>query len=253
MKTLERAFAHNLLDFIRTADEFAPSIGAVAIACGGGIAAFLGDDSPLTTVKGVGPALAACDVETAEEFFRRHGSQRAVFELAPWMDPGAVELLTLRGYEVAGTEDVVVHKLPFLDAPPSNPVVSVSAGEWPALMLRINEPSEIPSWHLLAEVSAVLPGVVRLGVLDDHGIPISCAELVPALDVAILGNDATLASARGRGAQQATIRQRLHYASALRFKIAAAEVASGSTSERNYLRCGFSVAYTRTHYARLLD
>jgi hypothetical protein len=99
----------------------------------------------------------------------------------------------------------------------------------------------------------MLPGAVRLGVLDEHGTSISCAELVPALDVAILGNDATLASARGRGAQQATIRQRLHYASALQFKLAAAEVANGSTSERNYLRGGFSVAYTRTHYARPLD
>jgi hypothetical protein len=253
MKTLERAFAQNLLDFIKTAEEVAPSIGAAAIACGGGVAAFLGDDSPLTTVKGAGPTLTASEIDTAEEFFRSHGSHRAVFELAPWIHPDAIDLLISCGYEVVGTEDVVVHKPPFPQAPALHPVVAVSAQEWPALMLRVDEPSELPTWRSLAEISAVLPGVVRLGVLDEHGLPISCAELVPASDVAILGNDATLASARGRGAQQAAVRQRLHYASILRFKLAAAEVASGSTSERNYLRCGFSVAYARTHYARRLD
>jgi hypothetical protein len=252
MELLERAFAHNLLDFVRTAEEVAPDVGAAAIACGGGIAAFLGDDAPLTTVKGAGPALTACDVDTAEDFFRRHGSRRAVFELAPWTRPDALNLLALRGYEVAGTEDVLVHKPPFQHATPLYRVVSVSAEAWPALMLRVNEPSQLPIWNSLGDISAVLPGVVRLGVLDEHGTAVSCAELVPAREVAVFGNDATLLSARGRGAQQATIHQRLRYASALRFRLAAAEVAGGSTSERNYLRCGFSVAYTRTHYARLL-
>ena len=252
MELLERAFAHNLLDFVRAADEIAPDVRAVAMACGGGVAAFFGDNSPLTTVKGAGPALSSCDIDAAEDFFRRHGSRRVVFEVAPWVLPDAVNLLTLRGYEVAGTEDVVVCKPPFQHATPALPVVSVSAGAWPALMLRVNDASELPTWHSLASISAVLPGVVRLGVLDEHGASISCAELVPALGVAIFGNDATLLSARGRGAQQATIQQRLHYARALRFKLAAAEVARGSTSERNYLRCGFSVAYARTHYARLL-
>jgi hypothetical protein len=253
MKTLERAFAQNLLDFVKTAEEVAPAIGAAAITCGGGVAAFLGDDSPLTTVKGAEPALAACDIDTAEDFFRGHGSHRAVFELAPWIHPEALDRLSSRGYEAVGTEDVVVHKPPFPQTTTLHSVVAVSAQEWPALMLRVDEPSELPTWPSLAEISAILPGVVRLGVLDERATAISCAELVPALGVAILGNDATLPSARGRGAQQATIRQRLHYASVLRFRLAAAEVASGSTSERNYLRCGFAVAYTRTHYARLLD
>ncbi|HET6318112.1 MAG TPA: hypothetical protein VFG86_16785, partial [Chloroflexota bacterium] len=250
---LERAFAHNLLDFVHTAQVVAPNLRAAAIPCGGGVAAFLGDDSPLTTVKGAVPALSACDIETAEEFFRSHGVRRAVFELAPWTTSDAFELLTRRDYEAVGTEDVVAQKPPFQYATPLHPVLSVSAAEWPALMLRVNEPSELPTWRSLVDICAVLPGVLRLAVRDEHGVSISCAQLVPAPDVAIFGNDATLESARGRGAQQATIRQRVRYASVLRFKLAAAEVASGSTSERNYLRCGFSVAYTRMHYARRLD
>src|SRR5215471_1427778 len=84
IQTLERAFAHNLLDFVQTAARVVPNMRAAAARCGGGIAAFLGDDSPLTTVKGAGASLAACDINAAEDFFRQHGSRVAVFELAPW-------------------------------------------------------------------------------------------------------------------------------------------------------------------------
>ena len=253
IELLERAFGRNLLDFVHAAQDVAPDLSAAAIRCGGGVAAFLGDASPLTTVKGAGPSLAASDIDTAEAFFRDHGAHRAVFELAPWVSDDALGLLTRLGYAPAGTEDVVVHKPPFPDVPPLRAVVPVSTAEWPALMLRVNEPLELPSWSALADISAVLPGVVRLAVLDEEDAPVSCAQLVPEQETAIFGNDATLESARGQGAQTAAIRQRLRYAAALRFKFAVAEVAGGSTSERNYLRCGFSIAYTRTHYARVLD
>jgi hypothetical protein len=253
MKTIERAMAQNLLDFVETAQHVAPDLGAAAIACAGNVGAFLGSGSPLTTVKGAGPSLSAADIETAEAFFLGHGVHRAVFELAPWVMPDAIGLLTQRGYQVAGSEDVVVRKPPFEVPTPGHRVVPVSAEDWPALMLRVDEPSDLPSWDSLAEISALLPGVLRFAVLDDRGDLVSCAELAPASDVAIFGNDATLESARGRGAQQATIQERLRYAADLRFRVAAAEVAPGSTSERNYIRCGFSIAYTRTHYARELS
>jgi hypothetical protein len=68
----------------------------------------------------------------------------------------------------------------------------------------------------------------------------------------LFGNDATLASARRRGAQRAAIQQRLTSAAEVGLSLVAAEVASGSSSERNYLRCGFVVAYSRAHNARRL-
>jgi hypothetical protein len=76
---------------------------------------------------------------------------------------------------------------------------------------------------------------------------------MPAAGVGLFGNDATLASARWRGAQRAAIQQRLRSAAELGLPLVGAEVAPGSSSERNYLRCGFVVAYTRTHYARRVD
>jgi hypothetical protein len=68
----------------------------------------------------------------------------------------------------------------------------------------------------------------------------------------LFGNDAPLASARRRGAQRAAIQQRLTSAAEVGLSLVAAEVASGSSSERNYLRCGFVVAHSRAHYARRL-
>jgi hypothetical protein len=252
MEMIERAVARNLLDFVEAARLVAPQLRAAATACGGGVAAFVGADSPLTTIKGAGPELGASDVNTTEEFLRTHGVARVVFELAPWVTAQTIELLIDRGYEVVGTEDVVARQTPFEDEMPVHRVVPVGAAEWPALMLAMNEPSDSASWVTIVDACAVLPNALRFAVLDERGDAIACAELMPAAGVGLFGNDATLSSARKRGAQRAAIEQRLRSAAELGLTLVAAEVAPGSSSERNYLRCGFVVAYTRTHYARRL-
>jgi hypothetical protein len=68
--------------------------------------------------------------------------------------------------------------------------------------------------------------------------------------VVIFGNDGTRPEARGRGAQRALIDTRLGALPA--GCVAVAEVEPGSGSEHKYLRCGFDIAYTRTHYVRSL-
>jgi acyl-CoA synthetase (NDP forming) len=68
--------------------------------------------------------------------------------------------------------------------------------------------------------------------------------------VAIFGNDNTHPRERRRGHQRLLIEARLGLALQLGLAHAIAEVAPGSTSERNYLRCGFERAYIRTHYSR---
>jgi N-acetylglutamate synthase-like GNAT family acetyltransferase len=106
---------------------------------------------------------------------------------------------------------------------------------------------------VIVEACAVLPDAIRFGVIDRTGAWIACAELLPAADVGLFANDATLESARGRGVHTAIIQERLRAVTAGEFSLLAAEVAPGSTSERNYFRCGFYLAYTRAHYARRLD
>lgn len=250
LKKIEAAVARNLLDYVEAAQTVAPELGARCAGCAGGAAAFLGAGSPLTTVKGSGPNITEADIEAAEHFFRQCGAGRAVFELAPWISGETAQRFRSRGYEVAGSENVVVCVPPFASAAPRHPVVHVDSRDWPDLMLRMNGFPGAAQWRPLAEASAILPDAIRVGVRDGDGAFIACAEVQPAAGVGLFGNDATISSARGRGAQTATIHERLRAATTLGFSCVAAEVAPGSTSERNYIRCGFRIAYTRACYAR---
>ena len=242
MEILERAFGQNLRDFVQT------SRGGAAISCAGGVAAFLGPDSPLTTVKGAGTEFDEDAIDRTEEFFRSTGSERAMFELAPCA-PG--ELLLRRGYEVVGSEHVLLRRPPFDCAAPEVEVVAVPEEKWPEVQLSANDAEDSSEWRRTVALCAALPNVMRFGIRDGNGW-IACAEVMPAGDVAIFGNDATMPLARGRGAQTATILERLRAAASGGFSCVAAEVAPGSTSERNYLRCGFEIAYKRLWYAKAI-
>jgi hypothetical protein len=216
--------------------------------CAGGVAAFLGTGSPLTTVKGASPALDDADIEAAEGFFLRCGASRAMFELASWVSSDA---LARRGYEVVGSEDVMVSRPPFEAAEAALEVVEVGAEDWPEVQRRGNDAPDSTEWRALIAMCGELPGAMRYGVRLERRW-IACAEVMPAGEVAIFGNDATVPPARGRGAQTATIQARLRAIAGGSFAWAAAEVAPGSASQRNYLRCGFEIAYTRTWYARAI-
>src|SRR5215217_2998272 len=162
-----------------------------------GVAASMGPESPLTTVKGVGRGLTDADIEEVEEFFRRCGSDKAMFELAQWVSN---ERLVARGYAAVGAEDVVARRLPFESAGPGLDVAPVAAEEWPGLQLRANDAEDTSAWREIVAMCAALPGAMRFGVRDG-GAWIACAEVMPAGEVATFGNDATCPPARGRGAQ----------------------------------------------------
>lgn len=248
LKLVENAVARNLLDFVEAMRRVAPDIGAEAAACGEGAVAFMGAGSPLTTVKGVGSDLGDHEIEAAEALLFRLGAERAIFELAPWDSKETEHRLARRGYGIVGHENVVVRQPPFVRAEPRHPVSLVDAAEWPVLQRAVDDEPGSPQWLALFEACAVLPDATHLGIRDQAGTWIACAQLAPAAEVGIFGNDATLRSARGRGAQTALIEARLLRATPAAFACVMAEVAPGSTSERNYLRCGFDIAYTRTHY-----
>jgi hypothetical protein len=252
VKIFESAAAQNLLDYVHALQSVAANLEAGAIACAGGVAAFTGVGSPLTTIKGAGPEINDDDIDAAETFFKRCGADRVVFELNPWISPATKARLTDRGYELIGSEDVVVRQPPFETPAPAHRVETIEEKRWAEVMLQMNGLPDTPLWRAICEASAMLPDAVRFGVLDRGGDWIACAELLPAAGVGLFGNDATLESARGRGAQTATIHERLRAVAAQGLSCVAAEVAPGSGSERNYLRCGFHLAYARTHYARRL-
>lgn len=254
MRRIERAIASNLRDFVAANRKLFPHLGADYIPVAGGIAAFNGVGSPVSTVKGIGPQITAGDLVEAEAFFRVHGAAEVVIEAAPWLTEESIHVLRGRGFSEAGHEDVVATKAEKssggdpLDT--SLRVETVPLTEWPELMRRSYELPDEPAAGELTTAAAHLRGARLYGVREREGW-IACGQSVAYGDVVVFGCDGTLPSARGRGAQKALITSRLKAIQARSTVVA--EVAPGSNSERNYLRCGFQVAYSRTHYIRRLS
>lgn len=247
---LERAAAANLLEYVRSWREVASGVAAASIPLAGGVAAFAGSGSPLTTVKGAGPVITSSELDQAEEFFAAHGAAEVTIEAAPWLTPATAALLLDRGYRVAGGEDVVTLEAGLVrGAAASPPVEKVPADEWPELMRRAFELPDDAMWRTLCLASAHLSGARLLGVRDAEGAWIACAQAVPAAGTLVLGGDGTLPHARGQGAQAALIAARSVGVPAETLLVA--EVEPGGGSQRNYFRAGFRLACHRTHYRRV--
>ena len=249
MQEIETAVARNLQDYVTAYHHVAPHAGAAFTEVAGGVAAFTGIDSPLTTVKGTGARISRSDLSEIEAFFLDHDVATVTVEMAPWLDEESMQILSERGYSAAGHEDVVATSS---GRPRPRAVLRAEAvplQAWPELILASSELPDEPPTNELVNVAAHLTNAQLYG-LRENDRWIACAQSVTYDDVVIFGNDGTLPEARRRGAQTALIEERLHAVPP--GKIVMAEVEPGSGSERNYLRCGFQVAYTRTHYVRTL-
>jgi hypothetical protein len=250
VRAIERAMAANLEAYAAAVAGRRPDLGVATQRVAGAVAAHTGAGSPLTTVKGLPGAVRPQDLDAIEAFFRAHGAAAAVVELAPWPEAATAALLAERGYRVEGHEDVLA-----ITAPTARGALAplrvevVTPADWPDLVRAYEDDG--PLIRDLTLASADLPGVRLAGIRDDaDGRWIAAAQSVPSDDVVIFGNDGTHPDERGRGAQRALIEDRL--AAVTAGTLVAAEVAPGSGSERNYLRCGFRVAYTRSLHVRAL-
>jgi hypothetical protein len=249
MSPIETAMARNLRDYVATFRQVEPGVEAECITVADGVAAFTGVGSPLTTVKGVAPHLAPRDLDEIESFFLDHQATTVTIEMAPWLTTECKRALSRRGYRPGGEESVMATTS---DGRRSGSVAraeKVPADAWPGLMRRGFQLPDASPMRELVTVAAHLPHAQRFGIRDNDRW-IACAQSITCEDVVIFCNDATVPEERGRGAQTALIEERLEAVAP--GMTATAEVAPGSGSERNYLRCGFRIAYARTHYVRHL-
>lgn len=248
MARLEAAAGQNLAGYVAAYRAVAPEIGAEAIEFAGGVAAFCGVDSPLTTVKGIGAEITLRDLASWEDFLQKKNAAVATIESAPWLSGRSQELLLVRGYQVGSEERVLLRTRVVTDQPPHS-VSRFPAAEWSEVMRRGFELPDSPAMMALVCAAGALDGAQLWGVRGNHHW-IACAQSVTYDDVVVFGCDGTLPPERGRGAQRTLILHRLQEAGPV--KVVTAEVMPGGGSERNYLRCGFEIAYKRTHYVRQL-
>jgi hypothetical protein len=250
MEIIERAVADNLRDYILAYRKAAPSLGADSLDVAGGIAAFLGIGSPITSVKGVGTSITAADVDAIGRFYGDRAVVRVAIETAPWLDQPSRSLLLARGYQEADREDVVVMEKSADVYQPSHAIETVPLEDWPNLIGDAYQMDDSATSRHLCLATGMMPNATLFGIRVD-GEWAACASTNPYRDSTILGCDGTVPAFRGMGLQSALIRERLRLLP--NCTLAIAEVAPGSGSERNYLRCKFEIAYARTHYVKQLS
>ena len=217
---------------------------------GGGIAVFLGAESPLTHAVGVGLNGPVREAELAgiEAFFRSRGAAVSL-ELAPLADAGLFEALGERGYRITEFNNVLARRL---------------AGFEITLAPRVRraQPEETDLWahtlgHGFFEKAELSEAEMDIGRDLFHMPAALCyfaasegqigggAALAIREGLATLCADGTIPAFRRQGLQSELIRARLNEAAAQGCDLATASTLPGSQSQRNYERLGFQVAYTK--------
>ncbi len=213
---------------------------AALLECGGGVAVFLNEESPLTQVRGAG--MGAFSVDEVEEFYAERMAPVS-FSLTPFADEALLTQLTRRGYEFGTFENVMVRELGEDWTDPDVEECGDGAA-WAEAMAAAFFGEATAMGRDLGKTLFALP-TCRTYMVRGEGQIVAGAQVDVRDGLAVLQCDGTVAACRGLGLQGKLIRARLGAAARVGCDLAAAEVAPGSVSQRNYERAGFRVAYTK--------
>lgn len=234
----------------------------------GGSFAVLGEPgSPFNKVIGAGfDALPSNDELEVIERGHAAAGVRVQVEFATLANPEAARLLTARGYQLIGFENVLARRLADVAevVKGSTVIAEVRADESEAWIRTLTDgflhpdtfdgPPSHESFDR-AELDrayryfAAVPGVCRLLAAFDGAIA-GGASLYIHDGVAMLCGAATLPAYRRRGVQSALLHARLAQARSAGCDIAVVTTQPGSKSQENVQRAGFELAYSRAILVR---
>jgi hypothetical protein len=231
-----------------------PGEGAVAEQIAGGVAVFVGLDSPLTQAIGSGMrgSVSAADVDRLERFFTSRGTGVHI-ELCPLADPSFTDELSRRGYRLQEFTNVLVRKMRVIETPPAG-----SSG----INAQICLPADADLWARTVALGfggELAQSKENVAVLRDlflqpdtkgvlawvEGRPAGGGALTVHDGVAAIFGASTVPSFRRLGVQSAVIRALISLAVEAECDVAYTLTRPGSASQRNVERQGFRVAYTR--------
>ncbi len=244
---LEQAAAVIAQRSVTTHAQLFPQSGAASIPCGSGTAGFIDETSPLTQVKGAGmlaPTLES-DLDAVEAFYEERMTP-VTFILSPFADAAIFTYLSRRGYEIGAFENTLYRPLSAADILEPDPDVALSsdANSWARPLgeafFDIVTPAALELCGTLHSMPHCQSFVIRL-----EGEALAAAQLCFHEGLALLQSDGTIRRYRRAGLQLKLIRERLSLAARAGCDLATADTEPGSTSQRNYERCGFRVAYTK--------
>jgi hypothetical protein len=252
-RLLETAEAITAVGCARAQARLRPQTGAEVQPVAGGMAVFVGVGSALTHAVGMGlqGPVSAGEMDDLEAFFSERGSPVNI-DLCPFADPSLFELLGTRGYRIVEFNNVLFRT--------RDGVVPAAASS--DVVVSRAEASDEQVWARTVaegflETSDVPPEAVEIGRVLFHlegsvcylgrtgGQPIGAGAMALRDGVANLFGDSTLTSGRRRGTQAALIAARTSDALAAGCMLAFASTLPGSSSQRNYERAGYVLAYTK--------
>ena len=260
---LEQDEVDKLAASIVAARERDPGAGFFAEPLAGGLALWGGAGSPVSKVAGLGfgGELDPARLDAIEAAYREKATPVRV-ELASLADPEIGKLLTRRGYQLQGFENVLGRQLTQSESwPPAAAGIAVkplAAGEedvWLDAMVDgfatpdlqgVASDEEFPRDVLAAvlrDLTAAADYTRYLAHLDGHIA--GGASLRIAAGVAQLAGAATVPACRRRGVQSALLQYRLAAAAAAGCDIAVVTTQPGSKSQQNAQRQGFELLHTR--------
>jgi predicted GNAT family acetyltransferase len=212
----------------------------------------------------VGP-VGDAELDALVEFYRRREVPAAV-ELCPYVDPSLIAGLASRGFVLREFKQLLHRSLEPRESLPSPPL------GWPAklevrevdrrvaaeveLCVRVSlsgffaadQPIPEPVIDVARRSTALAH--TRAFIATVEGVPAGAGSMDLGDDVAHLAGTSVLPEFRQRGVQQALMLTRLARAREHGCKIATTGSRPGTSTERNALRLGFGIAYTKSVVVR---
>lgn len=225
---------------------------AFTMEAAGGKAVFFGPGSPLSQALHIGlrGPVSTGDVDRLEAAFLQHNAP-VVISLCPYADPTALGEISRRGYRIAHFENTLVRRIRPEDSFNFKPGVRRAElsdrRPWcETVMGGFSEDGQLNE-DLMRGLESIFNSRASMQYLvESQGAIAAGASMFAGGGIALLAGDSTLHSHRGRGYQRAPIDARLRHAAESGCDLAMACTLPGTVSQRNYERCGFQVAYTKT-------
>ncbi|HEY6326281.1 MAG TPA: hypothetical protein VIW73_07200 [Candidatus Cybelea sp.] len=241
---------------LETARRLRPDAGVASVEIAGGLAAFMGPDSPLSEAFGVGTnaPVTSAEIAAITEFYESRDSTARVF-VSPLAHPTLAAGLAAAGYVPAEYENVLASNAFEPYARRDNRVrATADLHAWARASAGgfLDGAALTPEDEYLALTIADSHGVIALEGIEDRAI-----VATGAMDVregcSALFAASTMPAFRGRGWHLALIADRIARAPDAGARFMRATARPGSTSERNFHRCGFTTLYTRALWERKRD
>lgn len=251
-RRIEQAGVNELCTWIADARGTGVYPNAASFRVGGGAAVWF---SPGNMVNGsfglgIGRAVEQEEVAALIAFFRDHDAP-AKIDVCPHTDASLLRWLAEAGFLLTDFESVLYQPLP-AEPQPVAPGVEVRIARtpddraiWAELEARgFTEDRPTPEHHELSRAISLRNGALPfIGYL--YGEPAGTGMLTFADGIAFFNGDSTLPAARNRGVQSSILAERLRFAADTGADLAVIEAEAAGGSQRNQLRAGFRIAYTR--------